>query len=392
MRRVVQYLAVLLVLTGGLAQPLLAEQSDLRGEVEGLLGTFRETYGFPGATVAYILPDGSSQTAAVGFADVEARVPMTPDSRMLAASIGKTIWGALVLSLETEGVLSRTDHVSEHLGDFPWFACIPNADTMTVNQLLTHSAGLPDHVHMDGFAGSLIDLGNSNPFDPSDVISFILDEPPLFEPGTAWAYSDTGYLLLGLVIQSAAGRNVFALAEELFLGPLQLHNTNPSDTRQIEELAVGYTTASNPFGLAPRTMGESGSLIWNPVIEWTGGGFASTSADLATWGHALFTGVAMEDSYLDRLLDGVPVRPDRPNVLYGSGVAIYRDTPNGAVYGHGGWIPGYVSSLRHYADYGLTIAFQINTDVGLTDDSSDLVSALEEALAAMLINAIHHSD
>jgi hypothetical protein len=96
----------------------------------------------------------------------------------------------------------------------------------------------------------------------------------------------------------------------------------------------------------------------------------------------------MEAPYLDRLLDGVPVDPDAPGILYGAGVAIYAETPHGPVYGHGGWIPAYVSSLRHYADHGVTVAFQVNTDVGFLDDSSDLVPALEAALAELAIEAV----
>ena len=93
----------------------------------------------------------------------------------------------------------------------------------------------------------------------------------------------------------------------------------------------------------------------------------------------------MEGAYLDRLLDGVAVAPEAPDILYGAGVAIYANTPRGPVYGHGGWIPGYVSGLRHYADHGVTVAFQINTDVGIVDDSTDLVPALEAALADLAI-------
>ena len=69
-------------------------------------------------------------------------------------------------------------------------------------------------------------------------------------------------------------------------------------------------------------------------------------------------------------------------------MAICTDTPNGPVLGHGGWIPGYVSSLRHYAEHGVTVDFQNNTDVGLMDDSSDLVPTLEAALAGLAIEAV----
>jgi hypothetical protein len=92
----------------GLAtSPALSDDTELDAAMRSLLGSFRETYGFPGATVAYTLRDGTTGAVAVGLADVEADIPMTPESRMLAASIGKTIWGALVLSLESEGVLDR---------------------------------------------------------------------------------------------------------------------------------------------------------------------------------------------------------------------------------------------------------------------------------------------
>ncbi|MBF9051885.1 serine hydrolase [Roseobacter sp. HKCCD9010] len=163
-------------------------------------------------------------------------------------------------------------------------------------------------------------------------------------------------------------------------------------------LGDGRIKASSPrlrvrgqsFGVAPRTMGGDGHLSWSPVVEWTGGGFASTSADLALWGHALFSGAAMDADYLIALLDGVSVHPDAPGVLYGTGVAINKETQHGQVYGHGGWIPGYVSSLRHYADHNITIAFQINSDVGVVDDSTDLVPALEAALAQLLIEAVEH--
>ncbi|SLN76755.1 hypothetical protein [Ruegeria meonggei] len=96
----------------------------------------------------------------------------------------------------------------------------------------------------------------------------------------------------------------------------------------------------------------------------------------------------MDTEYLGSLLDGVAVHPDARGVFYGAGVAIYHETPHGTVFGHGGWIPGHVSSLRHYADHDFTIAFQINSDVGVVDDSTDLVPALEEALARSLIGAL----
>ena len=225
-------------------------------------------------------------------------------------------------------------------------------------------------------------------FDPENLVALVAGEAPLFEAGTGWAYSDTGFVLLGLAIEEVTGRPWQEAVVTLFLEPLGLTGTIPSDRPDLPGLAIGYVAPDNPFGMPERTADAAGRLLWNPAVESAGGGFASTSADLARWGHLLFGGAAMDPPYLDRLLDGVPVEPDAPGILYGAGVAIYAETPNGPVYGHGGWIPAYVSSLRHYAEHGVTVAFQINTDAGIMDDSSDLVPALEAALAALAIEAV----
>ena len=360
-----------------------AESSAL----QDLLTEFHERYGFPGATAAIELPDGRTVSAAVGLADIETDRPMAPDTPMLAASIGKSFVAATLLSLETEGVLSRADLVSEYLGGFDWFARLPNPDTMTIGDLLRHGAGLPDHVHLESFQIEMARRMGTGAaaFTPEEALAFILDAKPLFDAGAGWAYTDTGYLLLGLVIEKASGRSYYDLVTERLLQPLGLADTRPSNTRSLPGLAAGYVARDNPFGLPPRTMDADGTLLWDPAMEWTGGGLVSTSPDLAGWGQALFTGRAMEGPYLDRLLDAVPVSTDAPDVLYGAGVAIYANTPRGPVHGHGGWIPGYVSSLRYYADHDVTIAFQINTDVGIADDGTDLVPALEGALADLAI-------
>ena len=98
----------------------------------------------------------------------------------------------------------------------------------------------------------------------------------------------------------------------------------------------------------------------------------------------------MDTDYLGVLLDGGAVHTNAPGVFYDIGVAIYQETPHGLVYGHGGWLPGHVSSLRHYADHNLTIAFQINSDVGVLDGGTDLVPAMEGDLARLLIGAKKH--
>ncbi|MGS4947481.1 serine hydrolase domain-containing protein [Meridianimarinicoccus sp. RP-17] len=382
--------AIVLLALVAAATPLMAQAAPvLSTQLQATLEDFLERHAFPGATAAFVLPDGTVVTAATGLADVEYARAMTPETPMLAASIGKSFVAATVLALESEGSLSRADLLSAHLGDRRWFGALPNANSITIGHLLHHTSGLPDHVHLPAFqqawAGIMSGEGD---FDPERLVAFVTGELPLFDAGTGWAYSDTGYFLLGLAIEDVTGRPWQEAVVTRFLEPLGLTGTFPSGRPDLPGLAIGYVALDNPFGLPERTADAEGRLLWNPAVESAGGGFASTSADLARWGHLLFSGAAMDAPYLDRLLNGVPVDPDAPGILYGAGVAIHAETPNGPVYGHGGWIPGYVSSLRHYADHGVTVAFQINTDTGIMADTSDLVPMLEAALAKLAIEAV----
>lgn len=376
-----------------LAPAVAAETTDLQQQFKITLDAFQQEYRFPGATAAYVLPNGEVGVAATGLADVRTNRAMTPRSRMLAASIGKTFVGAAVVALAKDGRLGLDDPISEWLGSRDWFSRLPNHHSITVRHLLTHSAGLPDHVYDAAFHTAAAERwrGTENPFTPETLVAFVLDKPPLFEAGQGWAYSDTGFILLGMIIESATGQDYFDVIHTRFTDPLKLLQTTPSNRPDLKNLATGYMREENLFGFPPETTTSSGVMAWNPGVEWTGGGLVSTSQDLASWGAALFQGRAMEAPYLADLLAATPIDSRNPEVQYGLGVAIHRGGSFGGVYDHGGWIPGYSSSLRYYADHSVSIAFQINTDIGIVDDSSPVVQELERHLAKLIIDALDSS-
>jgi D-alanyl-D-alanine carboxypeptidase len=352
------------------------------------LDDFQKQYGFPGATAAFVLQDGTVGIAATGLADIEQSKPMKAESRMLSASVGKTFVGATVIALSTEGVLDLDAPLSRWLGNRTWFSRLPNHNEITLRHLLTHSSGLPDHVHMESFANAVSVKWQceDNPFTPEDLIEFVLDLPPLFEVGKGWGYSDTGYILLGLVIEEATGRSLWDEITDRFLTPHSLTLTTPSDRCSLSGLAAGYMDANNSFGFPKKTTKADGTMVWHPGFEWAGGGLVSNSRDLAIWGWLLYSGRAMSCSYMDILLNSIPISKESDDIQYGAGVAIYRSGAFGNVYGHGGWIPGYCSSLRYYPDYGISIAFQINTDIGIVDNSTPIIREMEIRLAEIIIS------
>lgn len=233
--------------------------TDLSAGLAATLEDFRARHGLPGATAAITLPDGTLVTAAIGLADVEYAHRMTPETPMLAASIGKTFVAATVLALESESRLRQADLLADHLGDRPWFSALPNAESITIGQLLRHRAGVPDHVHLPAFQAAWAEIAAGEAaFSPEELVSFLVGQEPLFEAGSGWAYSDTGYVLLGLVIEAATGRLYHEVVRERFLDPLALTGTFPSNRRNLPGIAVGYTVPGNPFGLPVRTADADG--------------------------------------------------------------------------------------------------------------------------------------
>jgi len=267
MRKVL--IAAGLVALASAATPLMAQDAPaLSTQMQATLDNFLERYAFPGATAAIILPDGTLVTSATGLADVENARAMTPQTPMLAASIGKTFVAATVLALESEGSLSRTDLLSAHLGDRTWFDALPNADSITIGQLLHHTSGLPDHVHMSAFQQDWSRLTTEEgDFDPEHLVAFVAGEAPLFEAGTGWAYSDTGYVLLGLAIEEVTGQPWQSAVFTRFLEPLGLTGTFPRTVPTCPASPSATSRAIIPSACrnAPPTRrgGCCGTRLWN---------------------------------------------------------------------------------------------------------------------------------
>ncbi len=344
------------------AQP--AKTSDagsatgLQQRLQQKLDELRTKNGFPGATVAVVLPDGKVISISSGLSDVETGTPMKATDRILAGSIGKTYFAAVMMRLVYEKKLDLDAKISRWIGDEPWFHRFPNADTIVFRQLLNHTSGIPEHAESPEFTAALRKDPDKT-WIPLELLSFTFDKPAKFPAGQGWSYADTNFILAGYIVEKITHKPLYDQVREQILRPLKLNDTIPSINRTLPGLVQGYSKPNSPFGFSGPTI-HDGKFVINPQAEWTGGGFLSNSPDLARWAWLLYQGKAFDQSMLPVMEAGVPARTGKGDE-YGLGVQI-RHTAFGTTYGHGGWFPGYISEMEYFPDKQTAMAIQFNTD------------------------------
>lgn len=362
MRKTITFFVVCLLFTVIVqAQTGAANKPALETALQLKLDEWHKAGSFPGATVGVVLANGESFGLAVGFSDRQTKTPMRPNDRMLAGSVGKTFAAATALQLIKEGKIGPDDKIEKYLGREPWFARLPNAKEITVRQLMNHSSGLVRYEFKEQFTKDL----TANPekvWKPAELVAYLLDEKPPFEAGKGWDYSDTNYIVLGMIIEKVTGKKFYDEANRRLLKPLKLTGTITQDGPRLQGVVQGYAGPNNPFG-GTDEMILNGKFAINPQFEWTGGGYASTAQDLARWAKMMYEGKAFSADLLPQVLDGVSAPMLGRETKYGLGVII-RQTAVGTSYGHSGFFPGYMTDMMYFPEHKVAIAVQVNTSVG----------------------------
>lgn len=318
-----------------------------------------EQFGSPGISAALCLPEGSILTFVAGFASQEDRELMTPDHLLLSGSVGKTYVTAALHHAVAHSLLSLDDRAATHLKDEPWFARLPNASDVTITQLLRHQTGIPRYVFDPEFWRTVV-TEPDRVWEPEDLLRPVLDAAPLFAAGEGWAYSDTNYIVIGVVLEKITEQPFYDYVSESLLEPHGLERTLPSDRRDLPGMSQGYSVALRNLGVPHRVLSD-GVFRFNPQFEWCGGGYASTPADLARWAQLLYSGQAFDGTYLETMLDDVPAEALGAGTSYGLGV-IRSKTSLGELYGHDGFMTGYLTTMGYFPDHGIAVTCQWNTD------------------------------
>ncbi|MBA2756831.1 MAG: serine hydrolase, partial [Chloroflexi bacterium] len=291
---------------------------ESRRALQARLDDLRERYAIPGISVTIIFPDGTRWVGSSGLADVKAGRQVTPTTKFAVASVSKTFTAALIMALEEDGKVALDATVRSYL---PELAIDP---AITVRQLLDHTSGLNDFFFDRRIDKTLLSQP-ARRWDPAESLTYV--GKPYFKPGRGWHYSNTNYLVLGMLAERAGGAPLSDQLHERFLGPLGLAETSyqPSD-EPADPLAHGYRFASPGRTARPIDLSDgSGIAPFTSVVTAAAGagGIASNSQDLAVWTRQLYGGHVLEPASLQAMiLDAASTARFRPRLPYGLGVQL----------------------------------------------------------------------
>lgn len=358
--------------------------STLKSALQAELDRFIDANEIPGATLAVCLPDGQTHSVASGVALVEPKTPMPIDGQMMVGSTGKTFVSAVALQLVSEKKLNLDDKVGKYFDgeDHSWYDRMPNAETMTIRSLMNHTSGLPRYV----FAKKFLDSVKRNPGksrSPRENLSVVLNAKPVHPVADGWGYSDTNYIVLGLIIEKVTGNAFYDEVNKRLLQPFKLTHTIATTQAKLPGLVPGHIGDNNPFGLPKVTVTDQTYAI-NPDFEWCGGGYMSSVGDLARWMRALHGGEVLKQKVYESMLSAVDFRTGKPSSYgYGLGTFVWK-TELGDFVGHAGMMPGYLTQIEYARDQHFSVAFQMNTDQGSSRANHQFVVKVAEIVTRHL--------
>jgi D-alanyl-D-alanine carboxypeptidase len=288
--------------------------------------------GSPG--VAALVDDGDARpwTDARGTADLRTGRPLGPGDRFRAGSVTKSFVATVALQLVDEGRLSLSDTVESRLP-----GVLPYGDRVTLRQLLNHTSGVPEYAI--GLRERVYQGERFRSWAPRELVALIAGEPQRFPSGTAFAYTNTNYVLAGLMIEQATGHRLgHEIARRIF-EPLRLRDTSfPVDVPTIAgPSARGYSLDHDEQG-EPVEGPLLDLTVYNPSAMWAAGNMVSDLDDLARFYRALLGGRLLSPARLAEMkADGEPWESGQ---RYGLGLHAI-ETPCGPIFGHTGGVPGY---------------------------------------------------
>ncbi|MER5267887.1 serine hydrolase domain-containing protein [Actinosynnema sp. NPDC002837] len=308
--------------------------------------------GVPGSYAAVV--DGAvAWRGSAGVGDLRTGRAPDPRGRFRVASVTKSFVATVVLQLVGEGRLGLDDPIADHLPGL-----LPYPEPITVRQLLGHTSGVPrDIAHWQTIEE--VDTKRWESFEPTELVRLATDGVPLlFAPGTGFSYSNTGYTVLGLLVERITGRSLAGELERRVFRPLGLRDTSFPSYQPFLPFPAAHGYEQIYGEQAPLT--DVTTYVWSRL--WASGNVVSSADDLNRFFGALLGGRLLPADLLAQMRDA------RPGALepfgYGLGL-MHLSSPCGGEdwWGHGGDVPGYNTWSLHTADLGRQASVGMNQDI-----------------------------
>jgi D-alanyl-D-alanine carboxypeptidase len=313
--------------------PALATDGPTRADVQRALERVVDG-GAPGVTAVIQGPGGRERYSA-GSANLRNGRPISPSDHGRAGSVTKSFTATVVLQLAAEGKLGLEDSVEKWLPGL-----VPNGDRITVRQLLDHSSGIADYCTVQ------LEITICGPtarrWTPEELVAIGVGAPPTFPPGQGWSYTNTGYVLAGMIIERATGHTLGAEYKRRIFRPVGLDQTSfPTGRSMPRPFGHGYDVLAG--GSFPPDVTAT-----SPTIAGSAGAIVSTPGDLQTFMRALLRGRLVSRSLFGEMKRPTPGSLDGAFALegggvgtYGLGLIHYTWSKACGVWGHTGAFPGY---------------------------------------------------
>jgi serine beta-lactamase-like protein LACTB len=307
-----------------------------------LLAGMRQS-GIPGASVTVLRSGRQIWSEGLGLADVENKVPVTPLTKFRIGSVSKPIAAVAMAALVQDGKLDLDAPIQKYVPSFP-----SKAYPITARQLAGHLAGIR-HYKGDEF------LSNRHYANVTAPLDIFKNDSLLFRPGEKYSYSTYGFVLLSAVIEGAAGQPFLAYVQRRVFDPIGMRNTTAEFPDSIIVNRARFYTRSD--SISP--------VINAPWVDnsnkWAGGGFVSTTQDLARFGQALLDGTVLRRTTIDALWTSQRTSDGKPTG-YGMGWSVNTDSTGRRSVSHSGGSVGGTALLVVYPKEQMVFAFLFNGD------------------------------
>ena len=336
--------------------------------LQAALDDTRADGGFPGVIARVITADGT-WTGTSGTAGPDTDAAPTPTDYTRIGSVTKTLTATLILQLVGEGLISLDDPVSQYIPDSP-------NPTATIRQLADMTSGIPSYSTDENWQNQY--FGDPQTvYTPQQLLDIAKTLPVSFAPGEGWEYSNTNYVILGMIAEQLTGEPLAQLYQERIFDPVGMTSSSfPAESPAFPTPHLaGITEQGQPEGET------AVATDWNPSYTFSAGEVISTLDDLERWAHALFTGEGILTPELQQLRrDSILTSPPPNTATAGYGIGLgNRD----GWWGHTGEIPGYNTALFHNYDTETTVIVIVNSDIPMPSGSNP-APATQAALIAAL--------